>query len=113
MNKAVLVLFLIGIGGAISSLIRSWSFTLAGMSVVCRLRKMLFGAIIQQEVAFFDTNRTGELTNRLSSDTQVVQNAVTVGKKDSWNEKLKEVVFFDTNRSGELTNRLSSDTQVV
>ena len=59
-------------------MIRSWCFTLAGTRVVCRLRNTLFASIIRQEVAFFDTNRTGELTSRLSSDTQVVQNAVTV-----------------------------------
>ena len=29
-------------------------------------------------MGFFDETRTGELTNRLSSDTQVLQNAVTV-----------------------------------
>jgi ABC-type multidrug transport system fused ATPase/permease subunit len=33
---------------------------------------------MKQEVGFFDETRTGELTNRLSSDTQVLQNAVTV-----------------------------------
>ncbi|XP_041457068.1 ABC transporter B family member 27-like [Lytechinus variegatus] len=77
-NRVVLILFLIFAGGAICSMVRSWSFTLAGMRVVCRLRNTLFAAIIRQEVAFFDTNRTGELTSRLSSDTQVVQNAVTV-----------------------------------
>lgn len=30
-----------------------------------------------QEISFFDSTRTGELTNRLSSDTSVVQNSVT------------------------------------
>lgn len=33
-----------------------------------------------QEIGFFDKNRTGELTNRLASDTAVIQNAVTVSK---------------------------------
>lgn len=33
---------------------------------------------MRQEIGFFDKNRTGELTNRLASDTQVIQNAVTV-----------------------------------
>jgi ABC-type multidrug transport system fused ATPase/permease subunit len=42
-----------------------------------RLRRNIFNAIIKQEICFFDENRTGELTNRLSSDTQVVQNTVT------------------------------------
>lgn len=77
-NKVVLILFGIFAGGAVCSMFRSWTFTLAGMRVVCRLRSTLFASIIKQEVAFFDTNRTGELTSRLSSDTQVVQNAVTV-----------------------------------
>ena len=74
----VVILVIINIVGAIASMLRSWAFTLAGTRVVCTLRKHLFAAIIQQEVAFFDQNRTGELTNRLSSDTQVVQNAITV-----------------------------------
>ncbi|XP_033112138.1 ABC transporter B family member 1-like [Anneissia japonica] len=77
-NKAVLILFLISAGGAVASFFRSWVFTLAGTRVVCRVRRNLLAAIIQQDIAFFDLNRTGELTSRLSSDTQVVQNAITV-----------------------------------
>lgn len=46
--------------------------------IVYRLRQSIFDSIIKQEVGFFDETRTGELTNRLSSDTQVLQNAVTV-----------------------------------
>lgn len=38
----------------------------------------VFTAIIKHDIEFFDVNRTGELTSRLSSDTQVLQNAVTV-----------------------------------
>ena len=33
---------------------------------------------MKQDIEFFDENRTGELTNRLSSDTQVLQDAVTI-----------------------------------
>jgi len=58
--------------------LRSYLFTLAGERVVARLRKDLFDAVIGQEVAFFDGTRTGELTNRLSNDTSVLQNTVTV-----------------------------------
>ncbi|XP_077995855.1 uncharacterized protein LOC144449221 [Glandiceps talaboti] len=77
-NKEILILSVIGVIGAVGSCIRSWVFTLAGIRVACTIRKDLFKSIIKQDIAFFDTNRTGELTNRLSSDTQVVQNAVTV-----------------------------------
>ncbi|EDV22201.1 uncharacterized protein TRIADDRAFT_29232 [Trichoplax adhaerens] len=78
LNTTVVILLAIYVGGSIASFFRSWLFTLAGERLVARIRKMLFNAIIVQEIGFFDKNRTGELTNRLSSDTAVIQNAVTV-----------------------------------
>lgn len=78
LTSTVLTLLVIYIVYAIFAVIRAWLFTLAGQRLVARLRKHLFNHIIQQDVAFFDTNRTGELCNRLASDTQVVQNAATV-----------------------------------
>jgi ABC transporter fused permease/ATP-binding protein len=56
---------------------RAYLFTTAGERVVSRLRKDLFRAMLSQEVAFFDSRRTGELTSRLASDTTVLQNTVT------------------------------------
>jgi ATP-binding cassette subfamily B protein len=53
-------------------------FTIAGERVVARLRTDLFARLLDQEIAFFDENKTGELTNRLASDTTVLQNAVSV-----------------------------------
>jgi ABC transporter fused permease/ATP-binding protein len=53
-------------------------FSIAGERVVTRLRERLYRAILDQEIAFFDARRTGELTSRLSSDTTVLQNAVSV-----------------------------------
>ena len=61
---------------ALFSGIRAWLFTMAGERIVARLRNQLFSALLGQDVAFFDTTRTGELTNRLSSDTAVLQNTV-------------------------------------
>ncbi|XP_033747567.1 ABC transporter B family member 25-like [Pecten maximus] len=78
LTRTVLIMLGIYLVGNLFGMIRAWLFTLAGMRLVARLRKRLFNSIIQQEVAFFDVNRTGELCNRLSSDTQVLQNAVTV-----------------------------------
>ena len=37
-----------------------------------RLRKKLFNSIMAQEMFFFDKVKTGELVNRLSSDTETV-----------------------------------------
>lgn len=53
-------------------------FTVAGQSLVARVRKLVFNTILVQDIDFFDRTRTGELTNRLASDTQVLQNSLTV-----------------------------------
>lgn len=60
------------------AMLRSWLFTVAGERVVTDLRTQLYSAIVRQDIGFFDTSRTGELTNRLGSDTTVLQNTVTV-----------------------------------
>ncbi|KAM9956507.1 hypothetical protein ACTFIR_003225 [Dictyostelium discoideum] len=51
------------------------------ISVACerysaRLRSTLFGAMLEQEIGFFDQNSTGDLINRLSSDVQLVRSAL-------------------------------------
>ena len=57
--------------------LRHYLFSVVGDRIVADLRKDLYRAIIGREMGFFDANRTGELTSRLASDTQLVQNAVT------------------------------------
>lgn len=49
-----------------------------GERIVRNIRKELFAAIIVQDIAFFDANNTGELMNRLASDTAMIQNALSV-----------------------------------
>lgn len=72
---AIAVIFLIQ---GITIALRSYLFTVAGERVVTRLRDQLYSHVISQEIAFFDRTRTGELLNRLASDTTVLQNAVSV-----------------------------------
>lgn len=74
---ALTLLVLFGVGALFGSL-RAWLFTVSGERIVADLRTQLYSAIIHQEIAFFDERRTGELTNRLASDTTVLQNTVTV-----------------------------------
>ena len=64
--------------GAAFSFWRGYLFSLAGERVVARLRKGLFRHLLSLEVGFFDESKTGELMNRLSSDTAVLQSAVTI-----------------------------------
>ncbi|KAH8069661.1 ATPase [Aureococcus anophagefferens] len=56
---------------------RSYVFNASGQKVVARLRGKLFGAMLAQDVAWFDDRRVGDLLNRLSSDTTKLQAAAT------------------------------------
>ncbi|KAH6568556.1 hypothetical protein BASA62_005353 [Batrachochytrium salamandrivorans] len=74
MIELVIVFFLSGITG----FARSLAFTLPGYRIVKRIRCRVFQAITMQDIAFFDKTSTGELISRLSSDSQVLQSALTV-----------------------------------
>ncbi len=78
LDEAALILIILFAVQSVFSMARAWLFTVAGERVVARLREQLYRAIIGQDIGFFDQSRTGELTNRLASDTTVIQNAVTV-----------------------------------
>jgi ABC transporter fused permease/ATP-binding protein len=77
-DRWALILVAVFAGMGVATMLRAYLFTVAGERVVARLRQALFGALIHQEIGFFDMQRTGELTNRLASDTTVIQKAVTV-----------------------------------
>lgn len=61
----------------VATCVRSYSLSLAGERIVCRLRAELFAALCSQEVAFFDAARTGELLHVLSADTACIEGALT------------------------------------
>jgi len=75
LNQYSLLLGVSFLAGGASSFVRGWLYTLVGEKLVCKLRNQLFQQIAYQDISFFDTNKTGELMNRLSSDTTVVVQA--------------------------------------
>jgi ABC transporter fused permease/ATP-binding protein len=77
-DKAALWLLALIVIQSVAVALRYVLFTTAGERIVARLRANLFRHLLRQEMAFFDERRTGELTNRLASDTAVLQNAVSV-----------------------------------
>jgi ATP-binding cassette subfamily B protein len=58
--------------------LRYYFFTLSGERMVLQLRRQLYKKILDQDIVFFDTNRTGDLMSRLSSDCTTLQNTVSV-----------------------------------
>ncbi|OAY56968.2 ABC transporter B family member 27 [Manihot esculenta] len=82
-KNTILDIVLIVVIGSLCTALRAWLFASASERVVARLRKNLFSHLINQEIAFFDVTRTGELLSRLSEDTQVIKNAATTNLSEA------------------------------
>ncbi|GJM21425.1 MAG: ABC transporter ATP-binding protein [Planctomycetota bacterium] len=78
LKRDVLIMVAIVAVQALAISLRMYTFTVAGERIVARLRQRLYARVMEQEVAFFDERRTGELVSRLASDTTVLQSTVTV-----------------------------------
>ncbi|MFN2546282.1 MAG: ABC transporter ATP-binding protein [Myxococcales bacterium] len=76
-DKAALFMVAVAFVQGLAISLRFSLISVAGERAVTRIREQLFSRILDQEIGFFDERRTGELTNRLSSDTSVLQSAVS------------------------------------
>lgn len=68
--------FVVACGGLICSTTMYWSFGVMGQGLARRFRTALFGALLRQEVGWFDTANSGALASALSADTTYVRGAV-------------------------------------
>ncbi|KAJ8308440.1 hypothetical protein KUTeg_013314 [Tegillarca granosa] len=75
-------LVFIFLGGAAANFGRVYLMQVSGNNIVRNLRGKLFSSVMKQEVAFFDKTKTGELINRLSTDSTLVGNSVTMNISD-------------------------------
>ena len=57
---------------------RGGIFSVVGARVNVRVRQRLFESLVGQEIGFFDTTKTGELTSRLAADCTKVGDQVTL-----------------------------------
>ena len=73
---------LIFVVGALANFGRVYIIQSTGQRIVMRLRQSLFKSVMSQEMAFFDKNKTGELINRLSSDTEVIGMSISQNLSD-------------------------------
>lgn len=68
--------------GAVCNFARVYLMSLSGYRMTQALRKNVFNSILRQEQGWFDKRSTGELVNRLSSDTQIVGQALSSNISD-------------------------------
>ena len=64
--------------GGVFSGCRGSIFTVVGARVNVRLRSMLMDSLLSQDIGFFDITKTGDITSRLSSDTTLVGDQVSL-----------------------------------
>ncbi len=62
-------MFILILVTGIATFVRNFAIVVAAERIVAALRKRLFQNLIAQEIGFFDTSRTGDLSNRLFADT--------------------------------------------
>ncbi|MFO0597217.1 MAG: ABC transporter transmembrane domain-containing protein [Myxococcaceae bacterium] len=76
-DEIAVMLVIIFLATAAASALRFLLFSRAGERIVSKLRGDLYESLLKQETGFFDTQKTGELSSRLSSDASVLQTTVT------------------------------------
>lgn len=76
------VLSVVFVTGALANTGRVVIFRLTGERIIQRLRNDLYRAILKQDMAFFDANRSGDLISRLTNDTNVVGKSLTMNISD-------------------------------
>ncbi|KAM5442228.1 putative ABC-type xenobiotic transporter [Microsporum ferrugineum] len=67
----------IAIGQFASTYISTAGFMIVGEKITQRLREKYLAAILRQNVAFFDVLGAGEITTRITADTDLIQDALT------------------------------------
>ncbi|GEM44665.1 ABC transporter ATP-binding protein [Deinococcus cellulosilyticus] len=77
LNRILPILLGVFAGQAIFSGIQNYLIARTGESVVAELRKSLFRHLLGLSSSFFENNRTGDITSRLTSDISTVQSVVS------------------------------------
>jgi ATP-binding cassette subfamily B protein len=61
---------------AVASAARFYFISVLGMRVITDIRRSVFDHLMNMDVVFFDTNRTGELISRITNDVATVRGAL-------------------------------------
>jgi ABC-type multidrug transport system fused ATPase/permease subunit len=73
LNQLALLMIGILVVEAAATYGRDYCFNLGAERVAMRLRRLVFEALLRQDIAFFDRRDTGEMTTRLWADVPAVQ----------------------------------------
>jgi ABC-type multidrug transport system fused ATPase/permease subunit len=77
-NQMAIVMLIFLAIQSLAIALRYYLFTLAGERTVKRIRATLLKKLMEQEIGFFDGQKTGDLLSRINSDSTVLQNTLSV-----------------------------------
>uniref|UniRef100_A0A9J8BHM0 ABC-type antigen peptide transporter n=2 Tax=Cyprinus carpio TaxID=7962 RepID=A0A9J8BHM0_CYPCA len=77
-RSAIILMGLFSLGSSFSAGCRGGLFMCAINSFTCRIKVKLFGSLVRQDIGFFETIKTGDITSRLSTDTTLMGRAVAL-----------------------------------
>ncbi|XP_034150767.1 antigen peptide transporter 2a [Esox lucius] len=77
-RTVIIFMGLCSLGSSFSAGCRGGLFMCAINSFTCRIKVQLFGALVKQEIGFFETIKTGDVTSRLSTDAPKMGRAVAL-----------------------------------
>uniref|UniRef100_A0A8C4S0A3 Transporter associated with antigen processing, subunit type a n=1 Tax=Erpetoichthys calabaricus TaxID=27687 RepID=A0A8C4S0A3_ERPCA len=75
---AIMLMALFSLGSSLSAGLRGGLFMCTLSRLNNRVRNMLFKSLVQQEIGFFESTKTGDLTSRLSTDTTLMSQSVAM-----------------------------------
>lgn len=76
LNNSYLLLMAVILLLAFATFVRYFMVTYIGEKVVADIRTDIFSHLLTLDVSFYETNRTGELLSRLTTDTTLIQSVV-------------------------------------
>ncbi|CAH1230516.1 ABCB9 [Branchiostoma lanceolatum] len=77
-TRAIVIMTLLSIASSVCAGLRGGVFKVCIARLNIRLRNLLFKSVTQQEIGFFDSVKTGEITSRLTSDTSTMSDMLSL-----------------------------------
>nr|XP_033779438.1 antigen peptide transporter 2 isoform X2 [Geotrypetes seraphini] len=77
-STTISLMALYSMASSLSTGCRGGLFTLTIARLTRRLRVLLFKSVVQQEIGFFESTRTGEITSRLATDTAQMSRSIAL-----------------------------------
>jgi ATP-binding cassette subfamily B protein len=90
-NHWMVIAIVVTLAGILTGFLRVTIQGVIGERIVARLRCQLYAKILAQEIAFFDSTKSGELVSRLGSDTTLLQTVVSKDFPDVFAQFAKAV----------------------